>query len=169
MIYTIDKSHSEIGFRVKHLGISSVSGVFKNYEAHVEGDSLEDLLITFSADINSIDTKDANRDAHLISADLFDHEVYPKILFSAKSVNLNSGKITGELTIKGVIKLVEFDLIYNGSEKNPFTQIVFHGATISGNIKRSDFGLTYNLLLETGGWLIGDEVTIQVDLELHEN
>jgi polyisoprenoid-binding protein YceI len=157
MIYTIDKSHSEIGFRVKHLGISSVSGVFKNYEAHVEGDSLEDLLITFSADINSIDTKDANRDTHLISADLFDHEVYPKILFSAKSVNLNSGKITGELTIKGVTKLVEFDLIYN------------HGATISGNIKRSDFGLTYNLLLETGGWLIGDEVTIQVDLELHEN
>jgi len=169
MIYTIDKSHSEIGFRVKHLGISKVSGVFKSYETHVEGDSLEDLLINFSADVNSIDTKDQNRDGHLISADLFDSEVYPKILFSAKSVNLNSNKISGELTIKGITQLVELDLIYNGSEKNPFTQVVFHGVTISGKIKRSDFGLTYNMLLETGGWLIGDEVTIQIDLELHEN
>ncbi|GAB3255591.1 YceI family protein [Arthrobacter pigmenti] len=164
--WTLDPSHSEVGFTVRHAGISKVRGNFDNVEAALEvADSLEKSRLSATAKTDSFNSNDANRDAHVKGADFFDAEKYPELKFVGTDVSGSgeSYKITGDLTIKDTTKAVTFDTEFNGVAVDPFgaTRAGFSGSTV---INRKDFGLTWNAALETGGVLVGDKVTINLDV-----
>ena len=169
--YTVDNSHSHIGFQVKHMMVSKVKGSFESYTAEVEAADLADLTtakIAFTVDVASINTKSEDRDDHLKSPDFFNAETYGDIKFESTSVT-GSGpdyEVTGDLTIKDVTKPVTFDVTYNGKGTNPWGVEVygFEGETTSN---REDFGLTWNAPLETGGVLVGKEIKIFADFEVN--
>ena len=162
----IDASHSEVGFKVKHLMISTVKGSFTTVMGTAEGE-LDNLNISVTIDPTSINTNDENRDGHLKGADFFDVENFPSIDFVASNVNVNNGAITGEMTIKGVTKEVTLALDYNGKGVDPWGNVK-HGFEISGKINRNDFGLTWNAALEAGGVLVSEEVTLTIDVQAVE-
>ena len=162
----IDISHSEVGFKVKHLMISTVRGSFGTVVGFAEGE-LDNMTVNVAVDATTIDTNDENRDAHLRGSDFFDVENYPSINFEAKNVNVHNRAITGKLTIKGVTKEVTFALDYNGQGVDPWGTIK-HGFEISGQINRGDFGLTWNAPLQAGGWLVSDKVDITIDIQTVE-
>jgi len=166
---TIDNAHSEIGFKVRHLMISSVKGNFQTFSGaiHENGD------IFVSINTNSVNTGNADRDNHLKSADFFNCEEFPTIMFNSKTdpnflnAGLNSDRIVGELTIKGITLPIVLDVEYNGSSVDPWGNTK-HGYEIGGVINRANYGLTWNAPLETGGVLVSDEVKISIDLQLME-
>jgi len=169
--WTVDQSHSHIGFEVKHMMVSKVKGVFGSYTANVEAEDLSDLTganISFKFDVASINTRNEDRDNHLKSADFFDAEQFPAITFESTSITKSgdSFNVTGNLTIKGVTKEVTFETEYNGKGTNPWGQAVY-GFEADTKINREDFDLTWNTALETGGVLVGKEVKIKVELELN--
>ena len=166
MKMNIDASHSEVGFKVKHLMISAVKGSFTTVMGTAEGE-LDNLNISVTIDPTSINTNDENRDGHLKGADFFDVENFPSIDFVASNVNVNNGAITGEMTIKGVTKEVTLALDYNGKGVDPWGNVK-HGFEISGKINRNDFGLTWNAALEAGGVLVSEEVTLTIDIQAVE-
>jgi polyisoprenoid-binding protein YceI len=166
MKMNIDASHSEVGFKVKHLMISTVKGSFTTVMGTAEGE-LNNLNISVTIDPTSINTNDENRDGHLKGADFFDVENFPSIDFVANNVNVNNGAITGEMTIKGVTKEVTLALDYNGKGVDPWGNVK-HGFEISGKINRNDFGLTWNAALEAGGVLVSEEVTLTIDIQAVE-
>lgn len=159
----IDAAHSEIGFRVKHLMISTVKGNFGNFSGELDSDG----SVNFSLDVSSINTNNTDRDNHLKSADFFDVENHPVITFKSNSVNFNNSVIEGELTIKGLTKVVQLKSEYNGKGVDPWGNTK-HGFEISGSINRSDFGLVWNATLETGGVLVSESVSINLDIQLLE-
>ena len=159
----IDYTHSEIGFKVKHLMISTVRGNFGTFGGEIN----ENGELTFSLEVDSINTNNSDRDNHLRGTDFFDVERYPRIAFTAKNVDIKSGSITGELTIKDVTREVTMTSEYNGVSVDPWGNTK-HGWEITGSINRNDFGLTWNAPLETGGVLVSDEVTLTLDLQLME-
>ena len=169
--WTVDQSHSTIGFAVKHMMVSKVKGQFDSYTADIEAADLSDLTtakIAVSIDTASINTNSADRDTHLKSADFFDVENYPTITFNSTSV-IDDGdeyKVTGDLTIKGITKPVTLEVEYGGKGTNPWGVEVygFEGET---KINREDFGLTWNTVLETGGVLVGKDIKIQLELEIN--
>jgi polyisoprenoid-binding protein YceI len=159
---TIDNTHSEIGFKVKHLMISTVKGNFGTFSGGVE----EDGNVSVSMNVNSINTSYADRDSHLKSADFFNLEEFPTIDFSGKmSEDMNT--ITGEITIKGITKEVTLNTEYNGMSVDPWGNTK-HGWEITGTINRTDFGLVWNAPLETGGVLVGEEVKLIMDIQMME-
>ncbi len=169
-LWKIDQSHSEIKFKVKHLVISTVTGQFKNFERTVESNNpdFSDAKISFEAEGDSIDTRNEQRDAHLKSADFFDSSHYPKINFVSKSMNKrsdNNYKLSGDLTIKGVTKTVELDVDFNGVVQG-FGGGEVAGFEITGKINRFDFGLKWNALTEAGGIVVGEDVKIEISVEL---
>ena len=164
-VWTLDMSHSEIGFTVRHAGISKVRGRFTDAsaEAHV-GTSLADASLHATVKTASFDSGDANRDGHVKGPDFFDVEEYPEMTFRATSVEGDGEDytLTGDLTIRGVTKPVELEVEFTGIAVDPF------GATRAGfsaeaEISRKEFGLTWNAVLETGGLLVSDKVRINVD------
>ena len=158
----IDQAHSEIGFKVKHLMISTVKGNFNTISGGVE----ENGSVSVSMNINSIDTGNVDRDNHLKSADFFNSEEFPTIDFAGKmSEDMNT--VTGEITIKGITKEVALDVDYNGMSVDPWGNTK-HGWEISGSINRGDFGLTWNAPLETGGVLVSEEVKLNLDIQMME-
>jgi polyisoprenoid-binding protein YceI len=161
---TIDYAHSEIGFKVKHLMISTVRGKFGSFGGEIN----ETGELNFSINVESINTNNSDRDAHLKSSDFFDVENYPKITFAAKNFDIKSGHISGEITIKGITKEIIMTSEYNGVSVDPWGNKK-HGLEVTGKINRSDFGLTWNAPLETGGVLISDEVTFNIDIQLLES
>lgn len=168
--WAIDPTHSEIGFKVKHMMFTNVSGKFNAFEAEIinEDDHFESSSIEFKAEVNSIDTNNEDRDKHLKSADFFDVENHAQLTFSGKSIQKLDGnqfKITGDLTIKGETKEVVLDTEYSGLMKDPWGNIKA-GLSISGKINRKDFGLTWNAALETGGVLVGEEVKLVAEIQL---
>lgn len=168
--WAIDPTHSEIGFKVKHMMFTNVSGKFDTYEASVttEEDNFTTANIEFSADINSIDTRNADRDGHLKSADFFDAENHPKLTFKASSLSkLEDGnyEIAGDLTIKGVTKFVKLPAEFSGLMTDPWGNTKA-GLNIYGKINRKDWGLNWNSALETGGVLVGEEVKLEIELQL---
>lgn len=170
VLWKIDQSHSEIKFKVKHLVISSVTGQFKNFEGTVETNSndFSDAKISFEADVNSIDTRNEQRDEHLKSADFFDSANYPKISFVSKSLSKESNnqyKLIGDLTIKSITKQVELDVDFNGVVQG-FGGGDVAGFEISGKLNRFDYGLQWNALTEAGGIVVGEEVKIEISIEL---
>lgn len=171
--WSIDNAHSKVGFSVTHMMISETEGYFKIYGGEVTSKSEVDFTnatITFTADVNSINTDNEQRDSHLKSPEFFDAARYPTISFKSISMKPtktpNEYELTGELTIKGVTKKVI--LIAKGSGKtvkDPWGNIRY-GFKVTGTIKRSEFGLTWNAALETGGVVVSDEVNINCKIEL---
>lgn len=171
--WTVDQSHSTVGFEVKHMMVSKVKGQFNDYTADVTASDLTDLTtasIAFTFDVASIHTNSADRDNHLKSADFFDVEKYPAITFNSTTIVKDGAdyKVTGDLTIKDVTKQVTFDVEYGGKGTNPWGVEVY-GFEAETKIDREAFGLTWNAALETGGVLVGKEIKVKVELELNPN
>lgn len=168
--WALDGSHSEIGFSVRHLMISTVRGNFTSFSGKAEFDpeQIENGSITVEIDPASIDTRDEQRDGHLRSADFFDAETYPVIRFVSSSIEpRGNGKydVHGELTIKDVTRPVTLDATFTEVIPDPFggTRI---GVSASTTIDRKEFGLTWNQALETGGVMVGENVGITIDAQL---
>lgn len=167
-VWRLDMSHSEIGFSVRHAGISKVRGRFTDATAEARvGESLAEASLHASVNTASFESGDANRDAHVKGPDFFDVEQYPKMTFRATSVqgDGNDYTLTGDLTIRGITKPVELEVEFTGVAVDPF------GATRAGfsaeaEISRKEFGLTWNAALEAGGVLVSDKVKISVEAEL---
>jgi polyisoprenoid-binding protein YceI len=165
--WVLDASHSEVGFSVRHMMISKVRGHFNVKEATlVAPENPLEATLQATVDAASLDTKDEGRDAHLRSADFFDVETYPTITFASTGVRLEGGDflVDGDLTIKDVTKKVTFDVDFGGFGSDPWGNYKA-GATAKTVINREDFGLTWNAALETGGVLVGKDVTIELDLQ----
>lgn len=168
--WKIDPAHSEIKFKVKHLVVSTVTGQFKVFDATVESEKSDfsDAKISFWADVNSIDTRNEQRDAHLKSADFFDAENHPKIVFESKAINKKSDneyEVVGDLTIRGVTKEIKLNVTYNGTVKG-FGGGEVAGFEMTGKLNRFDYGLQWNALTEAGGIVVGEEVKIEISCEL---
>lgn len=167
--WAVDVSHSAIDFSVKHMMIAKVKGSFHSFEAQISADpvDLTTADIAFQIDLSSVDTRNGDRDAHLKSADFFDVENHPKLLFKAtKIVSKGDGEyeVTGDVTLHGVTRPETFAVTYEGAGKDPWGNEKA-GFSATGSLKRSDYGLTYNAVLETGGVLIGDEVKVSIEIE----
>jgi polyisoprenoid-binding protein YceI len=168
--WSIDPAHSHVEFAVKHLMISTVKGRFGAVRGTVRTDEADPAKgqVEVEIDADSIDTKEAQRDAHLKSADFFDVEKFPKITFKSTridGVNGDSFTLTGDLTIHGVTRPVTLAVTSEGRGKDPWGG-ERAGFSATGKIKRSEFGLTWNQVLETGGFVVGDEIKITLDVEL---
>jgi polyisoprenoid-binding protein YceI len=170
-VYEIDPAHSSAQFTIRHLMISNVRGDFKSVKGTVvfDPENLANTSIQAEIDVNSLNTRDENRDAHVKSAEFFHVEKYPSISFKSSKVESAADgelKVTGGLTILGVTKEVVLKIEGPSDEaKDPWGNLRI-GASGSTKIKRSDFGLTWNAALETGGVMLGDDVKIELDLEL---
>jgi len=165
-----DKTHSKIQFDVSHMLISEVSGQFQEYEGTVitSEKDFSDAKINFSITVKSIDTDEEDRDKHLRSADFFDVEKYPNITFVSKKmekVGDNQFKLTGDITLHGVTREITLEVKYGGTVKDPYGNIKA-GFKITGVINRTDFGLKYNSVMDAGGVMIGEDVTITCKVEL---
>jgi polyisoprenoid-binding protein YceI len=163
-IWTVDASHSEVGFSARHLMVSKVRGQFKDFAAVVTvAQPFEQSTVEATVQLASIDTNSADRDAHLKSADFFDVENNPTMTF--KSTSVSGSGLEGLLTIKGVTKPVTFDLDFGGVSADPWggTRAGFEATT---EINRKDFDLSWNVAIEGGGMLVGEKVKIALDIQL---
>ena len=169
--WSIDQAHSEITFKVRHLMIAHVKGSFKTFDASiytVEKDFVS-TVIDLWIDVSSISTGDEKRDEHLKSADFFDVQNHKQITFVSSTIS-NAGKgenheIWGELTIQGITKNVMINAQFNGIVKDPWENEKV-GFSITGTIKRSDWGLVWNMPLTDGGIMVSDEISIICEVEL---
>lgn len=160
--WTIDPSHSEVGFTVRHL-MTKVRGQFESFSGTVTtGSSLEETVAEATIDLNSVDTREPQRDAHLRSADFFDVENHGPMRFT--STGFDGATATGELTIKGVTRTVELDVEFLGVEQDAFgnTRIGFEATT---EINRKDYGVDFNIPLDGGKLLVGDKVSISLSIQ----
>lgn len=168
--WNLDPTHSEIGFKVKHMMITNVSGSFGKFDINVETEDKDfsTAQIEFVAQLDSITTGSADRDNHLKSGDFFDAAQYPQLRFvstTMKKKDEDSYELLGDLTIRDVTRPVRLDVEYGGIGKDPWGNEKA-GFTLSGKIKRTDFNLNWNAALETGGVLVGEEVKLLGDIQL---
>ncbi|MCU0418915.1 MAG: YceI family protein [Cyclobacteriaceae bacterium] len=165
-IWALYPTHSEVQFKVKHLMITNVTGQFNVISASLAGDdeTFQQASVTFSADVQSINTANEQRDGHLKSADFFDATQFPTLTFEAAGFNATSGKVKGNLTIKGITKPVELDVEFSGVNKDPWGNQKA-GFSISGKINRTHWGLNWNAPLEAGGVLVSEEVRLQAEVQ----
>lgn len=167
--WVIDPTHSEIQFKVKHLVISTVTGSFKTFEGQVttEGEGFDGAVVHFSADTNSIDTNQAQRDEHLKSADFFEAEKYPKISFTGKLVKTGGDdySVKGDLTVKDITKPFEFKAEFGGNMTDLYGNNK-SGFEITGKINRKEFGLTWGAVTEAGGVVVGDDVKLIANIQV---
>jgi polyisoprenoid-binding protein YceI len=169
-VWAIDAYHSEINFKVKHMMVSTVTGTFKSFDAQVEasGGDFDGASVSFSADVDSIDTRNAQRDGHLKSDDFFSAEKFPKISFQSTSFRkTGEGEyaLEGNLTIRDITKRVQLEVTYGG------TAVDFYGNTkagfeLKGKISRKDFGLQWNAVTEAGSIVVGDQITLDLSVQL---
>jgi polyisoprenoid-binding protein YceI len=167
--WVIDPTHSEIGFKVKHMMFTNVSGKFSKFDATIEAEdsNLENSKIEFTGAIDSITTGNADRDTHLLSADFFDAPQFPEIKFSATSVTKikdDEYVLVGDLTLHGITKSVELAAEYGGLMKDPWGNTKM-ALALEGKINRKDWGLNWNSALETGGVLVSEEVRLNIELQ----
>jgi polyisoprenoid-binding protein YceI len=168
--WVLEPTHSEIGFKVKHMMITNVSGSFGAFSASAktEGDDFSTAEIEFTADVASVNTGNDQRDGHLKSGDFFDAENHPQITFVSNKVEKNGDAdyiVHGDLTIRGVSKPVAFNAELGGIGKDPWGNEKA-GFSINGKINRNDFGLSWNAALEAGGVLVSEEVKFHSELQL---
>jgi polyisoprenoid-binding protein YceI len=171
--YTIDTAHSAIGFTVRHAMVTNVKGKFLDFSGslHLDGGDPARSSASIDVKMDSIDTGSADRDGHLKSADFFKIEEFPTMTFrstSAEALGDDDYRITGDLTILGTTKPLTIDLEFNGAAKDPFgnERVGFEG---KAEIKRSEWGLTWNAALETGGVLISDKIKLNFDISAIKN
>lgn len=167
--WKVDRAHTVVEFAVRHMMISTVKGYFRQFEGTVVGDPAQPETLSFegSVDAASVDTGEPQRDEHLRSPDFFDVARFPKITFRSRRVTpLGNGEleVVGDLTIRDVTREVPFRVRIEGTGKDPWgnERLAFEA---QGRINREDFGLTWNALLETGGVLVGKEVTINLHVQ----
>lgn len=168
--WTIDPSHSELLFRVKHLMISNVKGEFRKFQADIqtEDDDFTKATISATIDADSVFTNESSRDTHLKSADFFAVEHHPSLTFEGTSFKKQKNdqyKLTGILTIKGVSKEITLDVEFGGLMTDGYGNRKA-GFSFEGKINRKDFGLNWNMALETGGVLVSDEVRINGEIQV---
>jgi polyisoprenoid-binding protein YceI len=167
-LYTLDPAHTTVEFVVRHLMITKVRGRFGKFEGQIELAPASDLPVRLSAtiDASSIDTREEQRDAHLRSPDFFEVQKYPQITFESERIEGTSERFTvdGRLTMHGVTRNVRLTGSFEGRANDPWGGVRV-GYTAQGTIDRSDFGMTFNAALETGGVLVGDEVRIELNVE----
>lgn len=165
--WKIDATHSEVGFAIRHLAISKVKGKFEDFDAtFVTGENPLDSSVTASAEVASVNTNEKNRDGHLRTGDFFEAEQFPQLTFASNGVRVVNGdfKVDGDLTMRGVTKPVTFDFEFGGFGADSYGNYKA-GFTAVAVVKREDFGLTWNAPLEKGGFLLGDDVTITIDVQ----
>ncbi|MEO8852397.1 MAG: YceI family protein [Ginsengibacter sp.] len=168
--WVIDTSHSEIAFKVKHLMMVNVKGVFTEYNATIVTDGTDFMTadIDFWMNPDSLKTNDEKRDAHLRSSDFFDTEHHKEITFRSNTIEKKGEdeyELWGELSIKGITKKIKLDIELGGVQKDPWGNEVA-GFSITGKINRKDWDLTWNATLESGGVLVSDVVNISCDIEV---
>ena len=168
--WLVDTTHSELVFKIKHLMITNVSGSIKNFkaEAVTNGIDFSTAQINLTAEMSSITTNNEQRDAHLRASDFFEVDKYPELKFKSTKVEKTSDDtfaLYGELTLKGVTKPVKLSAEYNGVAKDPWGG-ERAGFVITGKINRSDWGVNFNGVLETGGVMLSEEVKILSEIEL---
>lgn len=168
--WSADPTHSELGFKIKHLMITNVSGQIKNFraEAETEGEDFSTARITLTADMHSISTNNEQRDHHLRTADFFETDKHPQLLFRStriEKIDDETLRLYGDLTLKGITQPVTLNVEYSGLTKDPWGG-ERAGFVITGKISRSAFGVTFNAVLETGGVALSDEVKIHSELQL---
>ena len=170
--WVIDPLHSEVQFKIKHLVISTVTGSFNNFEgrAITEGEGFANAKVHFTIDVKSIDTNQAQRDAHLQNGDFFAADLYPHITFESTSF-VNTGdnrfKMIGDLTLKGVTKSVALDVEYGGSQRS-LQGVVKHGFEVTGIINRKEFGMTWNKVTDTGNLGLGEDIKLAANIQVAE-
>lgn len=171
--YTLDVAHSRLGFVARHAMVTKVRGAFNAFEgtAVIDGDDPSKSSVEITIDVNSVDTRNEQRDGHLRTNDFFDIERFPKITFLSSSIEHTAGnefQVTGALTIKDVTKTVSFPLELTGSAKDPWgnDRIGFEGSTV---INRTDYGVNFNAALEAGGVLVSEKVTLEFEISAIKN
>jgi polyisoprenoid-binding protein YceI len=168
--WKIDPAHSEIQFKVKHLMITTVTGYFRKFDLEVETQT-EDFnsasRIEFTADIDSIDTNNQQRDQHLKSADFFSGEEHRQLKFVGKKYegSGDEAKLTGDLTIRGVTKPITVNVEFGGIVVDPYGQTKA-GFTVTGKLSRKEFGLTWSAVTEAGQVVVSDEIRIHAEIQL---
>lgn len=171
--FKVDKAHSQVGFSVKHI-VGDVHGQFKDFESTFTFDSKHPKKSagTFVIQAASVDTNNDKRDGHLKTADFFDVANHPTITIDnatlAPAGKKNKYKLTGDLSMRGISKKVVFDVVYIGSGKNPWSGGSVLGFTAKTKIHRKDWGIVWNKSLDNGGWLVGEDVTIELQIEANE-
>ncbi|MFE4666546.1 YceI family protein [Streptomyces sp. NPDC056716] len=166
--YTLDPAHTTIGFTARHAMVTNVKGKFLDFTGtlHLDGDDPAKSTAAIDVKMESVDTGNADRDGHLKSSDFFKIDEFPTMTFRstrAEAVGDDDYRITGDLSVLGVTKPITIDLEFNGAAKDPFgnERVGFEGKT---EIKRSEWGLTWNAALETGGFLVSDKIKLNFDI-----
>lgn len=169
-IFNIDTAHSKVQFKVKHLVITTVTGHFKKFEGSMisEKEDFSDAKINFTADVNSIDTNNEQRDGHLKSDDFFNAEKYPVLTFTSKElkkVSANTYKLIGDLTIRNITKSIELNVDYAGTAVDPWgnTKVGFE---ITGNVNRFNYDLKWNVLTEAGSAMVSADIKLTLNIQL---
>jgi polyisoprenoid-binding protein YceI len=170
MPWNIDPAHSEIQFVVRHMMLSKVRGQFEKFNGTVNLDENNpaNTTVDIQIEVNSVNTRDAKRDGHLRSPDFFNAEAHPYMTFKSSRVELldpQNARLVGDLTIRDVTRQVVLNVEHLGMVKNPWG-LTTAGFAASTKISRKDWGLTWNMALESGGFLVGDEIEINIELEL---
>ena len=165
--WNIDPKHSKVGFSVKHLGIANVRGEFEEFAGKLEVNEDGQIVASGTVETTSVNTNETDRDNHLRSADFFETDAHRTMTFQSTAIRSDGGELTlvGDLTLRGVTKPVELALEIGGFGPDAFGG-TRAGFSASGEIKRSDFGVEYNAVLETGGLVLSDKVTINLEIQL---
>lgn len=168
-IWNIDKTHSSIGFKIKHMMFTNVRGNFTDYQATINlvNDNLEESTLQFETQIASIDTNNADRDNHLKSADFFDAEQYPTVTFASTKIEKKGEAhyvVEGTLTMHGVSKSVKLNAEYSGIIQDPWGNAKI-ALALNGKVNRKDWNLNWNTTLETGGLLVSEEVNFDIETQ----
>lgn len=169
--WSLDPTHSEVQFKVKHLMITTVTGYFQKFNVELEAEE-DDFStasnILFTADVNSINTNNEQRDTHLKSADFFDTENHSQIRFEGKQyekLGNDEAKLHGDLTVRGITKPVSVNVEFGGVVVDPYGQTKA-GFTVTGKISRKEFGLTWSAVTEAGNVVVSDEIKLQAEIQL---
>jgi polyisoprenoid-binding protein YceI len=166
--WSLDANHSGMFFAVRHLGLSNVRGRFDRFDATLDvGPTLDAVAVTADIDLSSVDTNNADRDAHLRTSDFFDTDKHPTMTFRSTAVTGGDEnyQLRGDLTILGVTKPVTLDVRFNGTETFPGDHSTHAGFTATGEIRRSDFGIDFGLIPGAEKILLGDKIKIELDLQ----
>ena len=167
--WKIDAAHSEVGFAVKHMMVSTVRGRFSDITGYIDfdEDNHGSALVDVEVGVASVDTRQEGRDQHLRSADFFDAENHPSMKFVSTKVEQDKGneyKVTGDLTIHGTTRQITLDATYEGAHPDPWGG-TRAGFSATGKINRNDFGLNWNAAIEAGGVVVGPEIKLQLEIE----
>jgi polyisoprenoid-binding protein YceI len=172
MAWKVDKAHTEIKFKARHLLVSTVTGYIKEFDAEIcaEKEDWTDAQVKFDAELNSLTTNNEQRDAHLRTADFFDITHHPKMTFESKSIKKKSDdeyEVVGDLTIRGITKPVKLKVEYGGKTTG-FGGVEVAGFEITGKVNRFDYGLNWNALTEAGGIVVSEDIRIDINAEFQK-